>query len=65
MNVKQLHSLGLHVNNGPEWTLDVVCGMEIDPRTTPYKHEYNDTVYYFCGKNCLQHFTDNPRQYVA
>lgn len=49
----------------PEWQLDVVCGMDVEPRTTPYHHTYNGTTYYFCNKHCLKHFVDTPERYIG
>ncbi len=65
MTHKDLKSLGLHIDEAPQWELDVVCGMDVDPRTTPFHYEYKGATYYFCNKNCLQHFVDNPERYVA
>ena len=51
-------------NDKPLWELDVVCGMDVDPRTTPYNHTYNDKLYRFCNKNCQEHFVNNPEHYL-
>jgi YHS domain-containing protein len=48
----------------PKWKLDVVCGMDVDPRTTPYHHVYMGREYRFCNKSCLEHFIGNPEHYL-
>lgn len=65
MTIKQLEKRGLHIDTGPLWELDVVCGMEVDAHTAHHHREYNGTTYYFCNANCLQHFTDSPQRYVG
>ena len=44
---------------------DVVCGMELTPREVKYTHEFHNEVYYFCTKTCLEHFRNNPEQYLG
>jgi YHS domain-containing protein len=56
---------GLHVEAEQLWALDVVCGMEVDPRTTKFHSQYKSEVYYFCNSSCMTHFIDNPTQYVG
>ena len=64
MTNKQLNKLGIHVDDAPEWQLDVVCGMDIDPHTTPYSAEFMGKTYYFCNKSCMDHFKNNPERYT-
>jgi len=35
---------------------DIVCGMYVDEKKTPFKVERRGTVYYFCSQNCLNTF---------
>lgn len=44
---------------------DVVCGMTVDPKKTPYHSVYESKHYYFCSENCKKQFTANPGQYVG
>jgi YHS domain-containing protein len=44
---------------------DVVCGMEIDEKSTKWKTEYQGKVYYFCGPMCKLEFDENPKKYVS
>lgn len=63
MTDKQLQNFGMHVEDAPQWEIDAVCGMELDPQTTEFHTAYEDTEYYFCGKSCRDHFMVNPTQY--
>lgn len=56
---------GIHLEAEQEWSLDVVCGMEVDPRTTKFQARYNGEPYYFCNHSCMTHFINNPANYVG
>ena len=43
---------------------DLVCGMEIDPDQTEWRHTHDDETYYFCHPRCLGKFRSNPRLYL-
>lgn len=43
---------------------DPVCGMEVDPKATPYKAAYKGEVYYFCSANCKKAFEEDPERYL-
>jgi Cu+-exporting ATPase len=43
---------------------DPVCGMMVDPKTTPHKHELGDTTYHFCSAGCVAKFAANPDRYL-
>ena len=43
---------------------DPVCGMRVDPKTTPHKHELGDTTYHFCSAGCVAKFAANPDRYL-
>lgn len=43
---------------------DVVCGMDVDPRSAAGQSEYQGQTYYFCSDSCKQQFDQNPQQYV-
>lgn len=45
--------------------IDPVCGMEVDPKTAEWKHEYEGVTYYFCAKGCLEDFEEDPDAYVG
>ncbi|MFQ5813260.1 MAG: YHS domain-containing protein [Anaerolineae bacterium] len=39
---------------------DVVCGMEVDPKTAATKAEYEGKTYYFCAPGCKVAFEKDP-----
>lgn len=55
----------LHLEEEHEWALDIVCGMEVDPKTTIYHTNYKGEDYYFCNQSCQTHFINNPTQYIG
>ena len=44
---------------------DPVCGMLVDPRTTPYRQQHAARPYFFCSAGCQSKFLDNPTKYLA
>ena len=40
--------------------LDPVCGMTVDPASTPHHHEHAGTIYHFCGGRCRERFAADP-----
>ncbi len=44
---------------------DPVCGMEVDPKTTPHVAEHDDHTYYFCSAGCRTKFVAAPQNYVG
>ena len=45
--------------------IDPVCGMTVDPHTTPHKHAYKGRTYYFCAASCRTKFAKEPERYLA
>lgn len=45
--------------------LDVVCKMEVDPKTAPAKSEYKGQTYYFCAPGCKRAFDKDPEKYLS
>jgi YHS domain-containing protein len=45
--------------------IDPVCGMEIDPKTSAGKSEYQEKTYYFCSMGCKKAFDKEPQKYIA
>jgi len=43
---------------------DVVCGMEVDPKTAAAKTEYKGKTYYFCAPGCKVAFEKDPVKYL-
>ncbi len=44
--------------------LDPVCGMTVNPATTPHHADYKGTAYHFCGASCRTKFVGNPLTYL-
>jgi Cu+-exporting ATPase len=59
------HSSDGAASDARERERDPVCGMLVDPRTTPYRQQYAGRPYYFCSAGCLAKFLDNPTKYLA
>lgn len=45
--------------------VDPVCGMTVDPRTTPYHAASGGSEYHFCSARCLQRFLADPAQFSS
>src|SRR5882724_12455168 len=56
------HTHGTHTEPGS--VIDPVCGMAVDPHTTPQRHTYLGRPYYFCSAGCRTKFAADPAQYV-
>jgi len=44
--------------------IDPVCGMTVDPHTTPHHADYRGHPYYFCAAGCRAKFVANPEKYL-
>jgi Cu+-exporting ATPase len=45
-------------------TLDPVCGMQVDPATTPHHAEHVGNAYHFCSAGCRAKFLADPMRYL-
>jgi Cu+-exporting ATPase len=43
---------------------DPVCGMKVDPKTSPHHHTHRDHDYHFCGAGCRTKFAADPGKYL-
>src|SRR3954451_5432704 len=43
---------------------DPVCGMTVDPATTPHRHSYQGVSYFFCSGGCRTKFAADPEKYL-
>ena len=41
---------------------DPVCGMDVDPATSPYSSERDGQTYHFCSERCQAKFETSPIQ---
>jgi P-type Cu+ transporter len=44
---------------------DPVCGMTVDPHTTPHRAEHQGHTYYFCAAGCRAKFVADPAKYLG
>jgi YHS domain-containing protein len=44
---------------------DVVCGMDVDEKTSTTKSEYKGKMYYFCSTGCKKSFDSDPEKYLG
>jgi Cu+-exporting ATPase len=57
------HDQGHHA---PEHgVIDPVCGMAVDPQSTPHRAEYAGHPYYFCSAGCRTKFVADPQRYLG
>ena len=59
------HALDGDASELRERQRDPVCGMLVDPRTTPYRQQHAGRPYFFCSAGCQSKFSDNPTKYLA
>jgi Cu+-exporting ATPase len=52
-------------NTSAAGAIDPVCGMTVDPHTTPHKHTYQGRPYYFCSAGCRTKFAAEPAKYLS
>src|SRR5947209_16323313 len=43
---------------------DPVCGMTVDPATTPHRHSHHGVSYFFCSGGCRAKFAADPEKYL-
>ncbi len=43
---------------------DPVCGMAVEPATTPHHRNASGTTYHFCAEPCLERFKADPGRFV-
>lgn len=48
----------------PSTVKDLVCGMDVDPATTPHHTEHDGQSYYFCSAGCRTKFEAAPHDYL-
>ena len=63
------HDHAAHANGGHEMptgatAIDAVCAMQVDPRTTPHRHEHRGRTYWFCSAGCRAKFAADPAKYL-
>ena len=43
---------------------DVVCGMDIDPKSAAAKMDHQGKTYHFCSSACHDKFMAEPQKYL-
>lgn len=46
-------------------SIDLVCGMDVDPAKTKLSSVYKKKKYFFCSQSCKEHFDDDPEKYIG
>ncbi len=49
----------------PAMMVDPVCGMDVDPATSPHHAEVDGVAYAFCCGGCRERFLANPARYLS
>ena len=57
--------VGHHDDDAAVPVTDPVCGMTVDPATTPHHAEYAGNSYHFCSAGCRSKFIGNPDAYLS
>ena len=61
----QHHHHDAHGGAAPAVTAkDPVCGMDVDPETTPHRAEHAGDNYFFCSARCADRFKADPGKYL-
>jgi Cu+-exporting ATPase len=48
----------------PAAIVDPVCGMTVDPATSPHRHDHGEHNYHFCSAGCRSKFAADPEKYL-
>ena len=65
MNTDATHTHHPEKSQGGQAVRDPVCGMEVDPHSTPFSQKHGGRTYYFCSAGCLAKFQANPSQFTG
>ena len=53
------------VTRPPDFAIDPVCGMTVDPAHAAGKYAFEGKTYYFCNPRCQEKFKAAPESYLA
>jgi Cu+-exporting ATPase len=45
--------------------IDPVCGMKVNPETSPHHHDHAGITFHFCGSRCRERFAADPAKYLS
>jgi Cu+-exporting ATPase len=51
-------------SGGKSTVRDPVCGMAVDPATSPHRFDYRGETFHFCSAGCRTKFAADPKQYL-
>ncbi len=52
-----------HVHSAETVAVDPVCGMKVDPATSPFHHHRHGRIHHFCSAHCRDKFVAEPEKY--
>ena len=61
---RRAQSHATHVAPAVVFATDQVCGMTVDPLTSPHKATYREETYWFCSAGCQAEFEKTPERYL-
>ncbi len=53
-----------HAPAAGDGAVDPVCGMTVDPATTPHHHTYGGREFHFCADSCRRRFAEAPERFL-
>ncbi|MBX3595244.1 MAG: heavy metal translocating P-type ATPase [Sphingomonas sp.] len=59
------HGCCAGTDHAPAAVKDPVCGMMVDPATTPHHALHQGTAYHFCSAGCRSKFLGDPERYLT
>jgi P-type Cu+ transporter len=54
----------VHSHSAGATAIDPVCGMKVDPATSPHRLAHRDHAYHFCSAGCRAKFAADPEKYL-
>ena len=54
-----------HSDGTPTFSVDPVCGENVDESQAPARTAYAGQTYYFCSARCREQFEQHPGLYIA
>jgi YHS domain-containing protein len=46
-------------------TIDPVCGMTVDEKTSEFQTQFAGKKYFFCSDECRKEFEQEPNEYLG
>ncbi len=56
---------GSNTASDSNMVIDPVCGMSVDPKTTPHRATHDHTDYFFCSAGCRTKFVASPQTWLG